>query len=687
MKRKVPKKNIASDIADIEKPRGSSGSARRTAEEDPIRQKAAAEFAADRDSDGAEIEEVQRKVPLKKIFFAVFIIFAAVAGWFGVQAYARWHKVADSLQISSGQIGSFLGNKNLEPGTGNAVKSSGFDFSDLKAIFGNAGAIYKNFGKLSGAGLDLAEAIDGFQNDWADLLFGNRGAELVARLKQVRSDLSAVGEANRELSSASLDLSHFLPGGASPLSLDLGLDQAGRFLDTLIAWLESPDTHHVLVLFGNSSELRPGGGFTGSYADVAVKSGNVANIDVRDINDADRLLTRNIVPPKPLQAIATRWRASDANWFFDYELSAGKTAEFIEASKLYRASSTKFDIAVEVSPNIVTDILELTGPISLPDPSNRLGRAGRKLTIDKNNFLNEIQKEVEAEQRTGNAKEILQELEPLLLEKVRSLPAEGKRALAAKFPEWIAKKDMMLYGKDSVLEKFFESYGAAGNVFPLSADFNGDYLAVVNANIGSKTDAVISQKIIFRSQLNLDGTVSDHLTITRQHRGNKSSYWWYRAANQDYLQVFTPTGAALSNFSGGWNRTVYPRINYRTTGYEIDPLVAEIESSLKEDFNYPFADTFSESGKNVFASWVRTVAGDTSTIKLDYSVRLFAPPADGVQYQFVFERQPAAKGTYKIELYAPAGFRWKENRLPVFEYATDDPDGRTVFNLTLEKIL
>ena len=74
----------------------------------------------------------------------------------------------------------------------------------------------------------------------------------------------------------------------------------------------------------------------------------------------------------------------------------------------------------------------------------------------------------------------------------------------------------------------------------------------------------------------------------------------------------------------------------------------------------------------------------------DDLVRLFAPvvlpPADGTSYQFIFEKQAGVARHYKFEIVAPVGFQFAENGLPSYDYESDDPPGRLVINLTLEKI-
>ena len=173
--------------------------------------------------------------------------------------------------------------------------------------------------------------------------------------------------------------------------------------------------------------------------------------------------------------------------------------------------------------------------------------------------------------------------------------------------------------------------------------------------------------------------------IVRKHNGNTSPYWWYSAPNQDYLQIFTPQGSVFSNESGGIAKKIIAPIAYAKKGYLVDQMISTIESTQKDIFGYPVS-THEESGKTVFSMWARVTAGNSTTISFDYSHRLFLAPADGIVYQFIFDKQAGVTRHYKFEIMAPVGFQFAENNLPTYSYEADDIPGRLVLNLTLKKI-
>ncbi|MGB9609042.1 MAG: hypothetical protein ACPL3E_01560, partial [Minisyncoccia bacterium] len=103
------------------------------------------------------------------------------------------------------------------------------------------------------------------------------------------------------------------------------INRFANFLNNFIDFMNKTEKHHFLVFFANTSEMRPGGGFWGSYAEIKVTDWKFEKIKVLDINDPDKEFNEKIIPPEPLQNILLGWKAADANWFFDFNKSAEKT--------------------------------------------------------------------------------------------------------------------------------------------------------------------------------------------------------------------------------------------------------------------------------------------------------------------------------------------------------------------------
>ncbi len=527
-----------------------------------------------------------------------------------------------------------------------------------------------------------------------NVIAGVKDDQFANNIESLRSVLHDLDADAKSLSSAFSLAGGTMPGSIDLFALQTKLRSVEDFLDVFSPWFRDTAPHHVLVLLQNPAELRPTGGFLGSYADVTIASGVITDITVHDITDVDDGWKPLIVPPKPLQLEVPKWRPADANWFFDVPTSASQTISFFERSELYAASGTKFDGVVFLSSKVIADLFSVTGPITVSSTAS----GQTKTTFTADNFLIQIQKIVQdnlAAQNSGTRrsknllypKQIIGDLADVVFARLASSTEDQRRDLFNMAMSWAGDKDLTAYFKDAAFERFAMSWGAGGEVYDLPYDFEGDYLALASINVnGQKSDLYVSENVNWQSQINDDGTVSDHLSVTRVHAGDKSPYWWYQAPNQVYFQLFTTPGSTLTNASGGVVRTVPAPLDYAKAGYTTDPLVLRIESSTEPIVGIPAVALHKESGKDVFATWSRVAGGKTTTLSFDYTHRLFLPIADGTVYQFIFEKQPGTKRHYLFEIDAPLGYVFKETNLASWSLEADDISGRLVQNLTLEKI-
>ncbi|MDO8516196.1 MAG: DUF4012 domain-containing protein [bacterium] len=540
---------------------------------------------------------------------------------------------------------------------------------------------YKGFNILSGGGAEIVGDIGAISELLPELFAHKRGEDFLVLLKRIDKNLGIMQDALNGIDVSLQDLESQLPFDVeNALSFRLQLIQAKQFLGLAIPWFEDAKPHHIAVFFANTSEMRPAGGFLGSYADLEIADASVAAFTVHDINDVDRLFKPNFVPPVPLQGLEKAWRIADANWFFDVPTSARKVLDFMDMSDLSKASSTHFEGAIFISPRVVGDLLALTGPIELKNAS---------VTITTDNFLKIIQGKVQVgqESRDPYPKKILSELAPLILEKITRL-AEGEQgALLENAIQWINARDLLVYAGSSELQGMLDNYNVSGRAFVPQGNFKGDYLAVVNANIGGgKTDLYMKQSVSFESQLDIDGTVSNHLTITRTHTAPKNAEWWYRVPNISYQTMYVPSNAKFIYGKSSLERHVVPLVNYKKSGFEIDPDIAALESTSEEIPAARAFTRFSLDAKSIFATWSKTDVGKTSTTTLDYTRRLPDTLGEGSVYTFVLERAQGDEGSYHLSIAAPAGYVWQEVNLPVFDYKEETVPGRVTFTLTLHKI-
>ncbi|KKT14548.1 MAG: hypothetical protein UV97_C0020G0001, partial [Candidatus Yanofskybacteria bacterium GW2011_GWF2_43_596] len=189
-----------------------------------------------------------------------------------------------------------------------------------------------------------------------------------------------------------------------------------------------------LLLFQNPAELRATGGFPGSYATVTFQDGSLKQFIVDDVYNLDGQLKENIIPPAQMQHITPTWGMRDANWFVDFPTSAKKVAWF------YKKESNGLDVdgVITISPNIISKILEIVGPIDMPEYN---------MKIDSKNFATAIQSEVEYGENRAQPKKILMDMAPRLLAKIYLSDKEEWLNIFDTFVSSMEKKDILMYFK------------------------------------------------------------------------------------------------------------------------------------------------------------------------------------------------------------------------------------------------
>ncbi len=380
------------------------------------------------------------------------------------------------------------------------------------------------------------------------------------------------------------------------------------------------DTKKYLVLFQNNTELRATGGFPGSYALLTFENGNIKNIKVDDIYNPDGQIKEKIIPPKPMQHITPTWGMRDANWFADFPTSAQKIEDMYQLT-----GGSKVDGVITMTPDVILDVLRLVGPIEMPE---------YKLTLTADNFLAQIQEEIEYGTNRTQPKTILKDLQPKLFAIIRSKDKETLQKIFQIISDRLAQKHILAYFNDDELETFASERGFGGELGSPKTDF----LSVVYTNIkGSKADAVTDNKLTLNTQLN--GTTAKHqLSINRLDRGSESGLGFYNRPNSAYIRVYVPKGAVLDSIEGVSIPNYQPLVSY-DDAYRADKDLQRIESKIE----HPKlgVDVFQETNHTVFGFWLIVDPKESRTVDLSYSVPNV--PADQA-YALKWQKQSGTKG-------------------------------------------
>jgi hypothetical protein len=394
------------------------------------------------------------------------------------------------------------------------------------------------------------------------------------------------------------------------IELKQKLPEANRFLTQFTAneeiftdILGGNGPRKYLFLFENNEEMRATGGFIGTYAVLDIFNGHIRNFFVDGIFNPDGQLQDRIVPPGPIQKISANWSMHDSNWFPDFPKSAEKATAFYE-----KTGGPTVDGVISITPVVLQKLLSVTGPIDMPEYG---------ITIDKDNFIENIQTEVEQnyDKELNQPKKILSDLAPKILDKIFN--PEHFTDLTQTMgilTDSLNERHILVYAKNWDIEKVLSSQGWSGEIL----DTSKDYISVINTNInGYKTDGVIDEKIEHSAEIQRDGSIIDTVTITRHHNGGNMPYEWWNKVNADYMRVYIPKGSKLISATGQTREINSPPLDYDALGYKRDPQVKMEEDSTVID-EKTGTRIYDESNKTVFANWVYVSPQETVEIKYSY---------------------------------------------------------------------
>ncbi|MGW8184683.1 MAG: DUF4012 domain-containing protein [Candidatus Moraniibacteriota bacterium] len=427
-----------------------------------------------------------------------------------------------------------------------------------------------------------------------------------------------------------------------------------------------------LFLFQNNHEMRPTGGFIGSYGVLDIDStGRIRKFFIDGIFNPDGQLLDKVVPPKPIQKISAAWSLHDSNWFPNFPTSAKKAMLFYE-----KTGGPTVDGVMTLTPTVMQELLSFTGPIEMKD---------YEVVLTKDNFIENIQYEVEEDydQVENKPKKILSDLAPIVLDKVLNSkdPVILMGALNA-FEKALEERHILFYFSNSELQKIVSDLGWSGEILETSKD----YLSVINTNInGYKTDGVIEEKIDQQVDILENGEIISTVSITRKHNGGNSQYEWYNKVNADYMRVYVPEGSTLLEVEGQTREINENVLDYKSLSYEEDTDIKNEESQMKIDSNTG-TRVYNESHKTVFANWVYVSPQEEVTVRYKYRLPFKVDRnSETATYSLLNQKQSGSLGDkFTLSLNYPSS--WKEEWKSEFlKNCSSDKDGylRTCFEGSL----
>ena len=366
-----------------------------------------------------------------------------------------------------------------------------------------------------------------------------------------------------------------------------------------------------LVLLQNNMELRPTGGFLGSYARVSFTDGYLDSVKVEDIYVPDGQLPGYVEPPAPIKQYlnSNGWLLRDSNWEADFSQAAPVIEWFFEQGKEPEA-----DGVVAVNLFVAQDLMRAVGPIYLADYQE---------TVTAENLFAKAEAHSEVDFFPGSTqkRDFLSLVAKQLTEKVKAADWRTQIKVVKAIRDSLRRKHILVWVKDNQITQAMRRLNWDGKLV-----YNeGDYLMIVEANLGvNKTNCCLERRINQEVTLTEIGGLQERLTINYKNNNpvkpEPPKFWG--GGYKNYLRVYLPKVAQLDSV----------RINQMLLQ------LTEVDQEMVNDFL-------------VVGFLVEVGGGESGEVEINYSQLI--PPVDRVYRLKVQKQSGTGDDPYSLTFHSP----------------------------------
>lgn len=315
---------------------------------------------------------------------------------------------------------------------------------------------------------------------------------------------------------------------------------AGSFMNT------GGEEKVFLVLFQNNMELRPGGGYIGSFGIVKVKDGAVTDFSSHDVVNFDGRIPDTVRAPYPLpETLGVKTlKLRDSNVSPDWSVNAKVAEDFYKMGK----GEEDFDGVIGITTNVLSSFLSVVGPVEVPgypgEYDAETGVLNLEYQVEQAFYKQGITR--------GERKSIMNVLGDIILAKAKALPITEKYDLFRVVLDDLHKKDIQISFKDEALQDVVRNAGWSGEI---DRTWDTDYLLAVDSNMNSfKTDYRMRRKMAYTVDFRGDAPKA-MLDVTYEHTAKEKDYM--TKDYQSFSRVYVPEGSWLDSVSGNAKPAVF----------------------------------------------------------------------------------------------------------------------------------
>ena len=436
---------------------------------------------------------------------------------------------------------------------------------------------------------------------------------LLLRIDTIKKDIDSIEE---NVSS----LTQKLPSQLSSLQnikkdLTLSLDLISRLkpiLQNIDSLLAKNSEKTYLLLFANNMELRPGGGFIGSFGLLQIKDYSIEKIKIYDVYDADGQLIAHVEPPAAISKYLGQphWFLRDSAFSPDFLENYAQAKYFLEKEMGF----TNFSGSFLITTSAIQYILGAFDELYLPDFKEKVNQKNFYLKTqyysEKNFFPGSIQK-----------KNFLSSLTQSIL---LDLKNASSVKLTKEFKKSLDEKQIVMYFDDPKLQKIIDSFYWSGRTIkpacaPDVENCITDYIFPIDANLGiNKANFFVNRSLDLKIKIDPQGRLHNTFSIVFNNDsqdvfpgGTYRNYFQLYLPRNSLIKTITIDGVLVEDF-------IEENDQYKKIGLllEIKPkTIAELK------INYELAG-YLQKGKNVYQLIMQKQIGASNS---DFVMREILP--------------------------------------------------------------
>ncbi|MGB9882983.1 MAG: DUF4012 domain-containing protein, partial [Microgenomates group bacterium] len=346
---------------------------------------------------------------------------------------------------------------------------------------------------------------------------------------------------NLEIINQKLNWSFFKKNKDELLEIADALNKSKNLIDYFEKILTSDKENKFLIFFANNMELRPGGGFLGSFAVAIIGNYQIGDLKIYDVYDADGQLKVHLDPPKPLAKYLSlpHWFLRDSNFSPDFYENYQKALFFLERE----LNLKDFQGAILLTTTAVENILKAFNDIYLPDFNEHINAKNfyikTQLNVEKNFFPGSTQKQVF--------------LSSLVRQVLIQLPKASLTVLLESLKQSLDEKQIVMYFNDSQIQSVIDNAFWSGRIIEPKCLLSVqnclvDYLFPYDANVGAnKANFFINRSFYLKTYLDSNQRINHLLSI--QYQNNSSAEVFPTGYYRNYFQVLLPVDSKIKTIT------------------------------------------------------------------------------------------------------------------------------------------